>query len=165
MLLKHKKLFLVITLGVLCGAILRFFVIDSLVVEGSSMEPGLLQDDRIIGNRIAYKVGKIKRQDVVAINFKDEIVLKRVIGLPGDTVEIVKGQLYLDGKLQEEEYILEDILERDYGGVTVPEGAVFVLGDNRYTSFDSRNADMGFIEKDAIRSKVISRLWPKLRLM
>lgn len=131
-------------------------------VKGSSMESTLHEGDCIITTAIH---GKYRYNDVVAIRRKDDTsIVKRVIGLAGDKIDIdfETGSVYLNDKLLDEPFINEPTAEaRDFSGpVTVPEGHVFVMGDNRNHSDDSRVAKIGMIDERNIFGKVIFRVFP-----
>lgn len=126
-----------------------------------SMEPTIRPGDRMV----LIKTGILKRSDIII--FKDPenteaYLVKRVIGLPGDTVEVAGGQLYLNGKPMDEPYLKESFIIYKYGLAQVPPGNLFVLGDNRNNSDDS--TVWGFLPTNNLRGKVIFRYWPSNRL-
>lgn len=138
------------------------FVGRMMKVDGSSMEPTLHNDDRIITTSIH---GDYQYNDVVVIRRKgDTSIVKRVIALAGDKIDIdfTTGSVYLNDKLLDEPFINEPTtLPEDFSGpVTVPEGHVFVMGDNRNHSDDSRSAGIGMIDERNIFGKVIFRVFP-----
>lgn len=143
--------------------VVRTFFISSYVVDGPSMLPTLENGDKLIVNKIGYKVGDFKRFDVIVFHANEhEDYVKRIIGLPGDTVECQRDQLYINGDLIEEPYLEDEkSLGKQVTGdfkVTVPEGKLFVLGDNREDSKDSRY--FGFIDSEQVVGKVSLRYWP-----
>jgi len=132
------------------------------VVHGSSMEPTFHTDDRIVVSKISYKLHPIHRGDVIVLQSPknpDIDYLKRVIGLPGDTIIIRNGQVYLNGVLLDETYINVHTNTWEFGFVkedtpyVVPEENVFVMGDNRPRSSDSR--EFGPISISSVIGKVI----------
>lgn len=145
-----------------------FFLGRPFTVSGASMYPTLHNGDRMV----LSKVGDIHRFDVVILKAPDENVeyIKRVIGMPGDTIEMKSGVLYINGKKVEQPFIntealakqtvfMDDFtLESLTGESKVPEGKYFVLGDNRGVSKDSRM--IGFIDRSAIEGKAVFTIWP-----
>lgn len=145
-----------------------FFLGRPFTVSGASMYPTLHNGDRMV----LSKVGDIHRFDVVILKAPDENVeyIKRVIGMPGDTVEMKSGVLYINGKKVDQPFINSEALAKqtvfidDFtlesltGEAKVPEGKYFVLGDNRGVSKDSRM--IGFIDRSAIEGKAVFTIWP-----
>lgn len=161
-----------IVIGVLIFFIIRMFLFTNYVVEGVSMEPTLHEGNKLVVNKISYRIGDIKRFDVVVFhaNEKEDFV-KRIIGLPGDKIEYRDDKLYVNDVYYEEPYLekyhkkkvtrlltgnftLESLTNSPF----VPDGYVFVLGDNRQDSWDSRH--FGFIPIDQVVGKVNFRYWP-----
>lgn len=146
--------------------VVRKFIITPSIVKGDSMQPNLYDGDRII----ISKVSSIDRFDEIAFvapNGHDNYV-KRVIGMPGDRIEINNDILYINGEvydefyltnLQEGEVVIDYFdLEKWHGYEEVPEGTYFVLGDNRRYSYDSR--DFGVITEESVIGEVVLRIWP-----
>ena len=145
-----------------------FFLGRPFTVSGASMYPTLHNGDRMV----LSKVGDIHRFDVVILKAPDENVeyIKRVIGMPGDTVEMKSGVLYINGKKVDQPFINTEALAKQTvfideftlesltGESKVPEGKYFVLGDNRGVSKDSRM--IGFIDRSAIEGKAVFTIWP-----
>lgn len=162
--------------------ILFTFIIRQANVDGESMLPTLEDGEKLIVHHLFYTP---ERQDIVIVDanygyvynnneLKQNVglgkpIVKRVIGLPGDVVDIdfETGAVSVNGEVLEESYI-KDLTRRDEGGhdypVVVPEGCYFVMGDNRMNSLDSRSGAVGFIPEDEIMGKVVFRLWPLKRL-
>jgi signal peptidase I len=140
-----------------------YFVMNVSVVRGKSMEPNFHDGDRLIVDKLTYKLTDITEEDrfdvVVLKNPLDpsEDYIKRLVALPGEWVEIKDGILYIDGTKYEESGIYLDST-REYGPVRVREGHYFVLGDNRAHSNDSLN--FGGVPKDYIKGKIRVRFWP-----
>ncbi|CCQ64475.1 signal peptidase I [Crocosphaera watsonii] len=148
---------------------IRTFVAEARYIPSSSMEPTLEINDRLIIEKMSYRFREPVRGDVVVFNptealkaqdFNDAFI-KRIIGLPGETVLVREGKVYVNGEQITEKYIAEDP-NYDYGPVVVPEGEYLVLGDNRNNSYDSHY--WGFVPKDKIIGKAFVRFWPFNRL-
>lgn len=147
-------------IAIVLAFIIKMFLFDFVMVQGSSMFPTLVEGDRLIVNKIGYTIGEPDYGDIVILSYSDSVeYVKRVIGKGGDTIEIKNMVVYRNGEPLEEDYINTDPYE-DFAKVTVPEGTYFVMGDNRANSSDSRYPSLGFVEKDAIDGRVIFRIWP-----
>lgn len=138
-------------------AILYFFQISR--VYGTSMLPKYHEGDIVIVEKVFYKNSKPSYNDIVVIDYvnqtKDEtFIIKRVIGVGGDHIEIKDNKLYRNGHLIEEEYIKEEMQAKDLS-VDIPEGKVFVLGDNRRVSLDSEELGCFDFKKDVIGKVVL----------
>ncbi len=158
----HEVFFYV---GVLLAAFLiwRFILLNAKVPSGS-MENTIMSESRIMGLRFAYWFSDPERGDIVvfyAPDHPDTLYVKRVIGLPGDTVDIVDGKTYINGEELQEDYLPEP-MEGNFGPYHVPEGAYFMLGDNRNNSADAREWTNTYVYKDAIIGKAYFSYWPKL---
>lgn len=131
-------------------------------VRGSSMEPGIHDRDRIVVDHVSYMVGDVQRGDVVVLRYPLDPSLdyiKRVIGLPGDEIEILAGIVVVNGDVLSEPYVSPSSVERYTAMRTrVRPGHYFVLGDNRRRSSDSR--EFGQVPFEYLRGKVRLRLWP-----
>lgn len=160
-------------LGVLC---LTWFVIafvgQRTEVDGSSMEPMLSDGDNLIVDKISYRFRDPERFDIIVFPFKLEektYYIKRIIGLPGETVQIdEQGNIYIDGKVLSEGYGRE-IIRPDTMGIarnpiTLGEDEYFVMGDNRNSSQDSRTEIVGNIHRDDIIGRAWLRIWPLSRM-
>ncbi|SFR95542.1 signal peptidase I [Anaeromicropila populeti] len=153
-----------IFLVVFCFYIVPNYIFHKNTVEGHSMEPTLYEADQLITEKVSYELGKPKRFDVIIFNpfeeIETEFYVKRVIGLPGETVKVQDDNIYINGELLEEDYGKEPMLDRGdpYLDVTLGEDEYFVLGDNRNYSSDSR--EIGPIHERQIEGKVILRIWP-----
>ena len=137
-------------------------------VSGDSMEPTLSNGDNLIVDKISYRFNEPERFDRIVFPFqyqKDTYYIKRIIGLPGETVQIDEdGNIYIDGEILEESYGREIIDEDKIGiadePITLGDDEYFVLGDNRNYSSDSRVKEVGNIKKDQIIGKAWLRIWP-----
>ncbi|MBR8829554.1 MAG: signal peptidase I [Gomphosphaeria aponina SAG 52.96 = DSM 107014] len=144
---------------------IRTFVAEARYIPSSSMEPTLEINDRLIIEKVTYHFKEPQRGDVVVFeptetlreqNFTDAFI-KRVIGLPGDTVEVKGGRVYINDQPLGEKYIEEEP-NYDYGPVTVPNDQYLVLGDNRNNSYDSHY--WGFVPQENLIGKAMVRFWP-----
>lgn len=136
------------------------FVSARIRVDGVSMEPSFQLGDYVVVNRLAYRAGEIERGDIVvfpAPNDPELDYIKRVIALPGDSIAIYNGAVVVNGVTLQEPYLLE-MQMGNYAERIVPDGSVFVMGDNRNNSDDSRS--WGFLQIESIIGKAIFRYWP-----
>ena len=153
---------LVIGVGFLLAWFVTRVIIIKAVVPTQSMDPTIRVGDKMIGNRLAYLFSDPERGDIVIFKFSEtENYVKRVIGLPGETVTLKDGKVYIDGVALEEDYVHGQITEPNYQDTyVVPKDSYFMLGDNRIDSLDSRYWENPFISKDAIKGKVWFRYSP-----
>ena len=135
-------------------------------VFGVSMLPSFKENDYLIISTEAYKNHEPKRGDVIVFRSKKksksgkrQLWIKRVIGLPGDTVVVRDGKVYVNGKVQDQSYTKDGTTNGDVS-ITVGKGEYFCMGDNRLKSLDSRSSDVGCIQGADIKGKVIFRLSP-----
>jgi signal peptidase I len=157
-----------VAISVALAVILIVFIYQPVKVEGTSMMPGLTDQERIFVNKYEYKLGEnnIHRGDLVVFHYpKDprESYIKRVVGLPGDSVRIVAGEVYVNGKKLNEPYVLDAYRDRDSMDMeVVPPGNYFVLGDHRNSSSDSRS--WGYVARDEIYGKAVLVYWPLTKI-
>jgi signal peptidase I len=141
------------------------FVIQPVKVEGTSMQPRLVDQERIFVNRFIYRFRDISRGDVVVFWYprdRSKSFIKRVLGVPGDSVEIRYGTVYVNGSKISEPYLKPEFQDdKSYPKVVVPPLHYFVLGDHRNSSNDSRN--WGFVTQQLIYGKAIFSYWPVAR--
>jgi signal peptidase I len=148
--------------------VIQAFLVQAFYIPSSSMEPTLAVGDRVLVNKLSYDLHDENRGDLVVFERPDgsagEIkdLIKRVIGLPGETVEIRDGAVLIDGRVLDEPYLADDEVLADFAPVTVPDDHVFVMGDNRDDSRDSRV--FGPIEDDSIVGRAFVRVWPLTNL-
>ncbi len=156
--------------------ILYLFIMQPHQVNGQSMEPNFHNAEYLMTDKISYKIGTPKRGDIVVFEAPPAAecpdgsgcdFIKRVIGLPGDTVEVKNNHLYVNGEQLIEKYLDDSVLTQagpytQHGPITVPEGSYFVCGDNRPHSSDSRY--WGPVEMKLIVGKVFFRYWPLNRI-
>lgn len=146
--------------------LLKNYVIINADVPTGSMENTIMPGDRLIGNRLAYIKSDPQRGDIIIFHYPDnekELYVKRVIGLPGETIEILDGQIYVDGA---SEPLQEDYLKEEWTVATgpyrfeVPEGCYLVLGDNRNDSWDARYWTNTYVNQEKILGKAAIVYWP-----
>jgi signal peptidase I len=141
--------------------LIYMFVIREVRVNGSSMEPTLREGEVLIVNRLSVYMRRVRRGEIVIFmnGSTSEEFIKRVVGLPGERVEIRGGSVYINGVyLDESDYLA--FAEGELEEVSVPEGHVFLLGDNRAVSLDSRDASVGCVPLTALDGSVIVRILP-----
>jgi len=155
-----------IVLAMATAIFIVVFVVQPVKVEGTSMQPHLVDQERIFVNRFIYRFAEIERGDVVVFWYPRDAqksFIKRVVGIPGDDVEIRYGSVYINGEKIQEPYLRPEFRDREsFGKVIVPQNQYFVLGDHRSSSNDSRN--WGFVPSELIYGKAIFSYWPISRL-
>jgi signal peptidase I len=184
--LRELPILFIVALAV--AIVLKTFVVQAFFIPSSSMEPTLEPGDRVLVQKVVYGPD---RGDVIVFSDpqgrpgpdrgivggfvhwlsstlgierpEHEDFIKRVIGLPGETVELRDGRLFVDGVGIREPYLKGAVDTRDYGPVKVPEGALFVLGDNRLNSNDSRFG-LGFVPVDKVVGRAFAIVWPPSRV-
>jgi signal peptidase I len=142
------------------------FVMQSFLVEGSSMYPTLHDRERLFVNKMVYRFREPQRGEIVVFRYPAnprKNFIKRVIGIPGDTVAVRSGQVFVNGVPLDEPYINEPMYGT-YPTVVVPEDTIFVLGDNRNNSQDSRDRSVGFVPYKNIVGEAFVRYWPLTRV-
>ena len=175
--------------AIVIALVIRTFVAQAFYIPSESMEPLLAKNDRVIVDKLTFGFDDVSRGDVIVFSKApgqqtDGIsdLIKRVVGLPGDTIVIEDGNVYIDGVLLEEPYLPAGTFTAQGGGTptpgdtgaaprcgrddpcVVPEGHVFVMGDNRSNSKDSRWADVGYVASDQLVGRAFVRVWPLDRL-
>lgn len=184
--LRELPILFIVALAV--AIVLKTFVVQAFFIPSGSMEPTLEPGDRVLVQKVVYGPD---RGDVIVFSDpqgrpgpdrgivggfvhwlsstlgierpEHEDFIKRVIGLPGETVELRDGRLFVDGVQIREPYLKGAVDTRDYGPVKVPEGALFVLGDNRLNSNDSRFG-LGFVPVDKVVGRAFAIVWPPSRV-
>jgi signal peptidase I len=167
---------------------LKTFVAQAFYIPSVSMEPQLHVGDRVIVSKLAYQLHEPRRGDIIVFPSPadhsvdhsvlpvrvlrgifegvgltkptKEILIKRVVGLPGETVEGRDGHVYIDGRLLIEPYLPPGATTESFGPTTIPKGDLWVMGDNRDNSHDSRFADVGPIPESSVIGRAIVKLWP-----
>ncbi len=150
--------------------VLRPFVLQAFYIPSESMQPTLTENDRILVNKLTYKLGTPRRHEVVVFRAPREATeedgedekdfVKRVVGLPGDTVEVHNGVIYVNGRPDEEPYAKERPYY-DFPPFTVPAGKLFVMGDNRNHSNDSHR--WGALDEARLIGRAVFIFWPPSR--
>lgn len=150
-------------IAILCALALAFFM-RTPQVSGLSMAPHIDSGEIVVINTMAYRFGRPSRGQIIAFHHDSpapEIFIKRIIGLPGDRIAIDKGRVTVNGASLDEPYVrFPD--GRTFAQVTVPQGTLYVLGDNRADSDDSRF--WGFVHQDQVLGKALFGIWPLDRL-
>ena len=151
---------------ILSGIIMYFF--KPFLICQTSMYPTLKDSDYVIISRQAYeKLEKPRRGDIIVFQTdligddgENKNLVKRIIGLPGDSIEIDDGEVYLNGELLEEIYLNEPLMSGDMKEMIVPDGTFFCMGDNRAVSQDSRDDVIGCVSKDDVLGRLVMRIYP-----
>lgn len=145
---------------------IRFFLVESFVIPSASMEPTLVPGDRVMVNKLTYRLNDPKPGDIVVFRYPLDtrsIYIKRLIAVGGQTVEVRQGRLYIDGqRTPEENYVMPDTVMDDFGPAQVPPDTFFVMGDNRNNSQDSRS--WGTVPRQNFLGKAFLLYWPVGRL-
>ncbi len=153
--------YLIYILLIFAVILIRTFVVTPVRVNGSSMYSTLHDGEIMLLNKISYKFNNIKRFDIVVVKTSDDKIIKRVIGLPGETLKIENNILYIDGQEVKEPFLNEDTADfdiRDIGYTKIPDDYYFVMGDNRDNSKDSRM--IGPVKRKQIIGKANLVIYP-----
>jgi signal peptidase I len=164
----------VVAIAIAAALVIRLFLFQQYYIDGPSMESTLQPQDRVLVNKLSYRLHDVNRGDVVVFDRvtspdQHDDLIKRVIALPGETLEIRSCTVFIDGVRLEEPYLDDEALAQvdpvarcgshtDASATVIPPDMVFVMGDNRLQSFDSR--DFGPIEVDKIRGRAFVVMWP-----
>ena len=156
---------LVIAGALVVALVIKAFVVQAFYIPSGSMEPTLNVGDRVFVNKLSYRMHDVNRGDLVvferppheaATGIKD--LIKRVIAVEGDTIDEQDGQVTVNGRVLEEPYLLEGMVTSELERQKIPDDHVFVMGDNRTNSTDSRS--FGPIDEDLIIGRAFIRVWP-----
>lgn len=177
-----------IAIALILAFLIKAFLFQAFRIPSGSMEPTLMPGDRVLVSKLSYRFGEVERGDVIVFQnpsgvvrrgpvsaflhsigeivglgqTSDEDLIKRVIGLPGDTIEIRDRTTHVNGEPLHEPYLTREARElgmQDFGPVTVPDGAYFVMGDNRARSLDSRFG-LGMVPEDKVIGRAVVIIWP-----
>jgi signal peptidase I len=171
---KMKKIIIELypyVLIILIVVIIRTFIATPVIVSGDSMKPNLNNGELLLVRKIGYSSKNIDREDIVVLKTKDESgreeeIIKRIIGLPGEHISYKNNKLYVNDKYIKETYLFRDTkdfnLEEICSCTTIPEGKYLVLGDNRPISKDS--TEFGLVDAENIIGKAIFRMWPLTKI-
>ena len=159
--------FKTIAYAVIFAFCINNFIIVNASVPTGSMRNTIMEGDRIVAFRLAYLFSEPDRFEVVVFKYPDNesiYYVKRIIGLPGETVTIIEGEVYIgDSDVPLDTSFLPEKMYGNFGPYVVPEGTYFMLGDNRNNSQDSRYWNNTYLEKDAMLGKVMFRYFPSFR--
>ena len=155
----------VIIVALLAAFVIRVVVVQTYFIPSNSMAPTLEVGDRLMVYKLAFRVGQVDRGDLVVFNRPPSIensqikdFVKRVVALPGEQIQAINGVIYVDNLPLPEEYLSENSLTADFDPIDVPKDHIFVMGDNRSNSRDSRS--FGPINVDLLVGEVFVRIWP-----
>ena len=154
--------------AVVVALVVRTFLLQAFSIPSGSMESTLEVSDRLLVNKLSYQFGDVERGDIVVFRKPESLaspyddLIKRVIGLPGDVVEGRDNQVFINGEPLIERYLDDGVVISDFNAVEVPAEHVFVMGDNRSNSSDSRV--FGPINIDRIEGEAFLRYWPLSRV-
>ena len=158
---------LVVVGALLAAFLIKTFLLQAFYIPSGSMEPTLHIGDRVLVNKLSYQFGEIERGDLIVFARPDiepgtEVavrdLIKRVIALPGETVESRDGAIYVNDKRLDESYLPRGTISDNVNRQVVPAGKLWVMGDNRGNSRDSRV--IGFIDEDSVHGRAFIRIWP-----
>ncbi|MFZ5943756.1 MAG: signal peptidase I [Bacillota bacterium] len=163
--LNFKEIVESIVIAVILALLIRTFLFQFFWIPSRSMEPTLLINDRIVVTRFSYWFSEPQRGQVVVFKYplepkKDYV--KRLIGLPGEKIQIIDSKLYINDILVEEPYLIEGLKIGDFGPMEIPEKKYFMMGDNRNNSSDSRV--WGFVDEELLIGKAQYIYWPLDRM-
>lgn len=164
--MEYLKMIIFVVVVVL---VVNNFLLINAKIPSESMEQTIMTGDRVFGNRLAYVFGDPERYDIIIFKYPDnakELFIKRIIGMPGETVEIKDGKVYINGSKEPlKDSFTPETPVGDYGPYTVPENSYFVLGDNRNYSKDSRFWNNPYVAEDKILGKAVLKYFPGIKLL
>lgn len=160
----YTKIVAIILFALIFVRIVNAYIVEETIVSGTSMNPTLQGSDTLLIDKIFYKIGDLKRFDVIVFDYNESaLYIKRIIGLPGDRIKINDGHVYINGSLLSDDPLIND--KMTYAGIaeneiTLGEDEYFVLGDNRNNSYDSRYEQVGVVKSKYIIGRVWLRIFP-----
>lgn len=163
----YSKIVAIILFAMIFARAINAYIVQETIVNGSSMNPTLESSDKVLLDKILYKIGELKRYDIVVFDYHhSSVYVKRIIGLPGEKITIRKGRVYVNDKMLKDDPLLNDKMHYSgiaKNGVELGKDEYFVLGDNRNNSYDSRYEQVGVVKKSDIIGKVWIRIFPILK--
>jgi signal peptidase I len=160
------EIVVIVAAAFVLALLVQQFIVKPFAIPSPSMEPTLMEGDRVLVNRLVYHFHPPHRGDVIVFHppgrTGSDPFIKRVVAVAGDTVAVHDGMLYLNGVAQDEPYIMEYPIEDDYPETYIPEGYVWAMGDNRNNSGDSRV--FGPVSLDSIMGEAFAVYWPLSRI-
>jgi len=144
--------------------LIRIYVLTTTEVVGASMEPDLKDGDILLVEQLTNRYGEYERFDIIVFEQSPSYLIKRIVGLPGETIQYIDNELYINDKVIDFEFKTNGKTE-DFGPYVVPDGSYYVLGDNRINSVDSRV--FGFVLEERIIGRPFLGMWPfnKIRVV
>ena len=163
---RRKKPFIwealeVIVIAVVMAIVLKAFIVEMYWVPSESMVPTIMVKDHVVVTKFNYWLREPERGEIVVFESpveKNKNLIKRLIGVPGDTIEFKDNVLYINGEQVQEDYLSDEVFTADYGPIIVPEEMYFMCGDNRQRSYDSRS--WGFVSKEQSIGQGVAIYWP-----
>jgi len=157
---------IVIVLAIVFSVVINTFLLVNAKVPSASMENNVMTGDRLFGNRLSYVTKEPQRGDIVIFKYPDDesqLFIKRIIGLPGETVTIIDGKVYINDNPEplNEPYIAQEMIG-SYGPFEVPADSYFMMGDNRNYSLDSRFWNNKYVKRDKILGEALFQYYPHI---
>lgn len=159
-----KEVISIVIIAFALAMLLRAFVIEARVIPSGSMIPTIVENDRVLVCKFIYHFKEPQRGDIIVFKPPEELhaqndFIKRVIGLPGEKVQMKDHKVYINDKALLEPYIRESV-DYDWGPFVVPDGKLLVLGDNRNNSLDSHKWNSHWLDRENVKGKAFTTYWP-----